>query len=133
MSRRNRSEHPSLRKRAIETVDLLLSEDLFTPTSKQNRPFKTAYIEDGAGKYHYVDTRWHIDHAYVDDEGFMTQHPYSVNMEKLKEVIAWCDEHEYTFSIDAASAYFPAHTIRIRFHRKDEDGPHYVHPRKVMQ
>lgn len=133
VGKRNRNEHPQLRERAIKTVDRLLDEELFTPKAKETRPFKTCFIEDAGGKYRYIDPRWHIDHFYIDEDGFATQHPYSISMEKLKDVIQWCDENRYTFTIDAASAYFPAHTFRIRFHRVDESGPTYVNTGRRQQ
>jgi len=118
--KRNRSEHPRLRERAIDAVDRLLSEELYLPNAKEIRPFKTAYIKDAGVKYRFIDPQWHIDHVYVDEAGCVTQHPYNVTMEKLKDVISWCDANNYSFSIDGCSAYFPAHSINIRFYPKRE-------------
>lgn len=69
-------------------------------------------------KTDFFGTDLFIDHVRLR-EGDITQHLYSIDMERLKEFIKECEENGITFCIYGHSCYFPGETFCITMEKKE--------------
>lgn len=101
------------RKQIIEEIDELLKRNLYSLDTDSWRPFRNEKGED-------IDRRFFVDHVRLNDKGEITQHPYSMGMEKMHDLIQWCNENDYEFYLTGSSEYYPGRTFQIIFHKKGE-------------
>ena len=53
-----------------------------------------------------------IDHVRVRGDVFISE-PYSIDMDDMRTLIDFCDEHGLHFTIDGDAAWYPGRTFRI--------------------
>jgi hypothetical protein len=114
MEREKHKQEENLLEMIIEYVKWSLEfEPLYKPRASDLKPFRIK-AKDLRG---WIDPRFEVDHLYVDEQGHMTQHPYSMGMKKVKELIEFCEERGYTFEICGDSPYYPTRTFQIVFEK----------------
>lgn len=95
----------------LKRIEVCLgNHTLYHPTAKD-------YKKLGV-KTDFLKTNLYIDHVRLR-EGNITQHPYSIDMERLKEFIKECEENGITFWISGHSCYFPGETFCITMEKKE--------------
>ncbi|MBI0584656.1 MAG: hypothetical protein ISF22_10585 [Methanomassiliicoccus sp.] len=100
------------RKQIIEEIDELLKGNLYSMDTVSWNPFRNDRKDD-------VDRRFFVDHVRLNDRGEVTQHPYTMTMEKMRDLIQWCDDNNYEFYLTGRSEYYPGRTFQIIFKKKE--------------